>query len=148
MGNGRVKQLKKIAIKTMEDAVKTQINERCDRIEKYVQDYLKRLEDREKQIRSWLVQEVKFKLQNDLHNANCTIDAVAEILAEANLGIPDFAAKIDAKKKEISKRKLDEADAKMQAEMEERAKSAEQSKLSDAEQPKESSSTSASPQSS
>jgi hypothetical protein len=121
MGNGRVKQLKKIAADALKDDVTALINGRCDRIEAYVKDYLTRTESREKLIRTWLVNEVKGKIQNDLFNANCTIDAVVEVLAEAGINIPEFAAKVDAKKLAIRERKLKEADEAMKAEMEKRA---------------------------
>lgn len=134
MGNGRTKQLKKIAADALSDVVNKRINERCQAIEDYVRDYLQRTEKREKAIRGWLMQEVKFKMQNDLFNATCTVDAVVEILAKAGLNIPDFAAKVDAKKLEIRDRKIREADEAMRKEMEERAKASQEASAQATEQ--------------
>jgi hypothetical protein len=112
--------------KQVRKAIKEAVDARCNEIETYVKDYLAKNDKREKAIRSFLMQDVKFKIQNDLFNATCTVDAIVEVLAESGITIPDFAAKVDAKKVEVARRKNAEADKRMEEEMKARAEAAKQ----------------------
>lgn len=94
-----------------------QMDARLDEIDKYCQQSLEKQDKRARGVQSFVLGEVTGKIQNDLFNANITIDAVAEVLADAGLGIENFAEKIDAKKTVIAERKKKEADDQMQAEM-------------------------------
>lgn len=102
------------------DELRPILDARLDRIEDYVRGQLEASEKRNKGVQSWLINEVKTRIQNDLFNANVTLDAVVEVLAEAGLNIPDFAKRIDSKKLEIAARMKQEAEAKLQAEREAR----------------------------
>ncbi len=109
MNGKQVKQIKKMAM----DMLGKEMHEKLDKIEKFCQDTLKAQDRRSKNIHSFLIQQVTGKIQNDLFNANCTVEAVVEVLAEAGLNIPDFNQKIDEKKKIIADRKVKEAEAAM-----------------------------------
>lgn len=115
MSSGSAKQIKKQALA----AVNEEMNRRLNEIESYVKNNLAEQNQRAKNVQGWIVQEVKGKIQQDLFNANCTIDAVVEVLADAGLHIEGFAEKVDARKVEIAKRReaeaVDEMKAKLQA---------------------------------
>ncbi len=124
MSNPRTRQIKKQAEEVLDEMFKSRCTEvmaelvkvRCDGIEDYVKAYLTKNDQREKAIRGWLVHEVKFKIQNDLFNATCTVDAIVEVLAESGIMIPDFNAKVDTRKQEIAIRLKQRAEEKMMAE--------------------------------
>lgn len=131
MSGKNAKENRKV-VKSLKDEVLPELHShlygRCDRIEAFVRDKIVAMEKLNKNVQSFILQEVKVKMQNDLFNANCTIDAVVEVLAESGVNIPDFSAKVDAKKTDIAKRKRDEADKAMREEMEKRAAAANEQK--------------------
>lgn len=115
--SGRQAKASRQIAKTALEELQPLLDGRLDRIEMYVRDKIGAMEKQEKAIRGWLIGEVKVKLQNDLFNANCTVDAVVEVLAEAGINIPDFASKVDEKKKIVAQRKVKEAEEAMAAQM-------------------------------
>lgn len=97
------------------------MNSRIDRIESYCQESLMKADKRARSIEGFLMRVVKTEIQNDLYNANLTIDSVVAVLAESGVVIEDFSAKVDAKKLSLDKARKEAASAAMQAEMEKRA---------------------------
>lgn len=136
MSSGSAKQIKKQAMKEVGE----QMNLRLDSIEEFVKSELQRQNERARQIQSFVIQQVTGKIQNDLFNANCTIDAVVEVLAEAGFNIQDFNKKVDLKKLEVAERKKQEAEEKMKAQLSAQQKAAEdaaKAKLGSSESPAE-----------
>lgn len=105
----------------LEAKLLSEMNARLDSIDKYCQQSLEKQDKRSKAIQTFIIQEVTGRIQNDLFNANVTIDAVVEVLAEAGLNIENFAGKIDEKKVIIADRQRKAADEQMKAQMEARA---------------------------
>lgn len=114
MSSGSAKQIKKQAMAQVSE----EMNLRLDKIEAFCQDSLQKQDKRAKAIQSWIIQEVSVKIQNDLFNADCTIDAVVEVLAANGLQVEDFKAKVDAQKIKVAERKKSEAEASMRAQLE------------------------------
>lgn len=100
------------------------INDRCDRIEKYVRDNVGVMDKRSRAIQGFFVNQVRSELQNEIFNASVTIDAFIAVIADAGIAIPDLAQKIDEKKKAIAADRMAKADAAMRAEMAARAEAA------------------------
>lgn len=105
----------------LEAKLLSEMNARLDSIDKYCQQALEKQDKRSKAIQTFIIQEVTGRIQNDLFNANVTIDAVVEVLAEAGLSIENFAGKVDEKKVIIADRQRKAADEQMKAQMEARA---------------------------
>lgn len=105
----------------LETKLLAEMNARLDSIDKYCQQALEKQDKRSKAIQTFIIQEVTGRIQNDLFNANVTIDAVVEVLAEAGLSIENFAGKVDEKKVIIADRQRKAADEQMKAQMEARA---------------------------
>jgi hypothetical protein len=116
MGSRQAKVMKKHAMKEVGEAM----NERLDKIERFCQDELAKQDKRGKAIQSWLIQEVTGKIQNDLYNASCTLDAIIEVLAASGVVVDDFANKVDQQKIVVAQRKQAAAEAAMQAHLEEK----------------------------
>lgn len=124
--SGRQVKAAKIMAKAALEGLRPLIDQRLDSIEEYVKTQLGKMETRNKGVQGWIVNEVKTKIQNDLFNMSCTIDAVVEVLAAEGVQIPDFAAKVDAKKTEVSERRHAAAAEKFKAETEKRIQEAQQ----------------------
>lgn len=129
MSSGSAKQIKKQALA----AVSVEMNTRLDQIENYCKESLEKADKRARGIQTWIIQEVTGKIQQDLFNANCTIDAVVQVLAEAGINIENFADKVDAAKVVVAERKKQEAEDRMKAKLAEQQAAA-QAQLA-AEQP-------------
>lgn len=109
---------------TLHKKLEESLNARLDQIDKYCQNALEKQAKKTQGVLSFIIQEVKGKISNDLYNANLTIDATVAVLAEAGLPIEDFNTKVDAKKVALDAEKKKSADEKMKAEMEKRVEDA------------------------
>ena len=108
------------ALKAIKDASDAQMNSRLDQIEKFCQSTITHMDERSRSIHSFLINEVKGKIQNDIFNAQVTMDAFIAVCAESGINIENLNQKIDAKKAEISQAIIKRNDEAMQADMESR----------------------------
>lgn len=113
MSSGSAKAMKKQAMKE----VSAEMNARLDKIENFCQAQLDKQDKRARSIQSWIIQEVSVKIQNDLFNATCTVDAIVEVLAKNNVHIEDFAKQVDEQKVLVAERKKLEAEEAMKAQL-------------------------------
>lgn len=114
------------------------MNARLDNIDKYCQQSLEKQDKRARAIQSFILQEVQVKIQNDIFNASCTVDAIVEVLAESGVVVEGFAAKVDAKKLEVAERRKQAAAKAMEESAEAKiaeAKAAQEAAAAPAEQP-------------
>jgi hypothetical protein len=116
MGSRQVKDIKKLAMKE----VGAEMNARLDSIEKFVKENIGKMDSRSQNMERYLVREINFNIANKIYNLDVTIDSFMEVLKDEGVTIPDFAAKLDAKKLEVDARKKAEAEAKMKEQMEAR----------------------------
>lgn len=96
------------------EALMAEQNTKLDRIEKFVQEQLAKINDRNKAVNGFVVGEVKYLMDNKLHNMDLTVDALKEMLAEAGI-IVDLDTKLAEKRKEIHERREKAAEENMKA---------------------------------
>lgn len=90
------------------------MNARLDNIDKYCQQALEKQDKRARAIQSFLLQEVQGKIQKDLFDNNCMVEAVVEVLAESGLVVESFQEKLNLKIQEVANRKKEAAAKAMQ----------------------------------
>lgn len=124
MGSKQEKRTRNVAKDLMQEVVDNHLNPRLDSIEKFCQDSLNAQNERAKAVQGFVVREVQFKIANQLHNMQITMDAFVEVMAESGLTIADLASKIDSKKVEVAERMQKAAEEEMKSRLEGEATSA------------------------
>lgn len=99
---------------TLQMGLSIEFNAKVDKIDGFVKEMLNKMDSRAKAIQGFLVQEVQFKIANQIHNQHVTMLAWQELMAE-RLGVTEeFNKQLDAKKLEIQSRLDAEAQAQQQ----------------------------------
>lgn len=119
MSGSSAKANRKLA-KEVAEVLRPDMEARIDQIEEYVKPKMEAMDKRAKAIQSWIIQEVKVKIQQDLFDAKTTVDAIVMVLAQSNLSIPDFDAKVQAAKQVIAAQITQKASDDLTAEMQRR----------------------------
>jgi tetrahydromethanopterin S-methyltransferase subunit B len=101
--------------KDLQRGLSIELNAKVDKIETLVKETLNKMDTRAKAIQGFLVQEVQFKIANQIHNQHVTMIAWQELMAEKVGDVQEFNKKLDAKKQEIQARLDAESLAQQQA---------------------------------
>lgn len=121
------RQLRKAAERLVEEHVLPNMNQRLDSIEKFCKEELMRQDKRAKGVQSFIVQEVKNVIAEELYQQKLNNLALMEVLAAENLAA-ELLPKIDKQKLVIDARLREEAQEQMKKQLEEQQKRVEEEK--------------------